>query len=347
MEFVLPFLSCKQRSNVAQTCSFLAQKNREFPIETLLLADRVPPEVLVRGRRISGQFQSGRHLFPHCHTISIHSTGPAEFVLPSATVAYINAESDFVWHVPRIETIWYQGPRLILVHLLRGVASLKSLDVFFTDPPVAIQLPRCLRFSCSELEGISVECSTLVVNPEERMVASFTGESLVLASGILERDIPRVPDVQIVSCSLRRLCLPRRLRSLSILQCNLIFSDLPVLPHVHHVDFSENHTLKDMPVCRGRLQSLNLLHTGIKNQIHIARAILGDTVDFLGLNVDLGDEQDLAVLFRDKHIRSAELCVAPYVKLPWLITERENVRFHTWSFFRKDFNHQYCRFFTR
>jgi hypothetical protein len=59
----------------------------------------------------------------------------------------------------------------------------------------------------------------------------------------------------------------------------------------------------------------------------------------------VGDEDDLAILFRDKTIRRAELCVAPHARLPWTITERDNVRFHTWSCFRKDFKHQYCRFF--
>jgi hypothetical protein len=347
MEFVLPFLSCKQRANVAQTCKFLASKHRETPIESLLRHKQQPYECLQRSKRISGEFDEGRHVFPLCHTISIFATGNSHlhFVLPNVRVAYINADSFFTWHVPRIETIWYQGPRAILQKLLFGISELMSLDVCFTDDPIPMRLPKCLRFASNDLEGIEIDCSTLVASPHESRVRYFRGSSLTLISGTLQSEIPAVPNISIVSCSIHRLSLPRYLQSLCISQCNLIFSDLPVLPHVSHVDFSENHTLKDMPVCRAKLTSLNLLHTGVKNQIKIAMAVLADSVDFVGLNVNRGEEDALATLFEQVRIESAELCVAPHVQLPKLLLERSGIRYHTWSCFRKEFNHQFCRFY--
>ena len=346
MEYVLPYLTLKQRKNVALTCKSLAQAHREFPFAELRICNATLP-FLSRAECVRGSCSESLTL-PSCTSLAITLLADAKLVLPRCTKLSLMSRSKIDLYAPNLETVGFSGSRQTFLGL--GLRNLVDLLILFDEYErvLPVRIDSCTTLNCFQLQNVFVDhCENLTTSPEEPF-DSFSGTSLCLQNGCIRKPIPFRGHLKIENCSFETLKLPDSLKSLRIHNCNMIVNDLESFPVCEHIDVSDNHTLQTLPETRCPLKTLNLLHTGIYRQSAVSLSLLSETADFVGINVRFEDMNDFEQLLQTKKIKRIVVCPNPYVEdlVTSLLDQYsfESRTVHTWAHFSK--NPCRCSFFS-
>jgi hypothetical protein len=148
--------------------------------------------------------------------------------------------------------------------------------------------------------------------------------------------------IEVHGCCLQTIQYCRPLESLVIRQSNAILSDLPNLSQVHSLDLMDNDTLKQGPDVQG-LRSLNLLHTGIRDQVSYALRVLGNVCSYVGLTLANAELHRLPDLFQ-KRIELLEVCCESSLCFP-VHPNIGELRIHTPHYFSRSFTRRHCTYF--
>lgn len=308
MEFVLPFLQLRDRKNVALTCSYLAQKHREFPFAELTITDATLP-YLSRALSVVGVCAESLTL-PMCTKLRVEVLADAHLDLPKCESLFLRSKATVRLHAPKLSSLTFEGSRQTFMMLSLG--RMDDLDVSFDDTAKPLVLS-CRRLRSLCLENVRLyNVDVLTTCPEQRF-DGFPGHTLHLFQGTLQRFVNFRGHLTLTNCSFESLHLPTTLKSLAVRDCNMIDTDVGHFPRCDSIDVSDNHTLQQFPQCLMPLVSLNLLHTGVGRQAIVAMEVLANDVTFLGLNVRFEDLADFEQLLQTKRIAQLVVCPSPHI----------------------------------
>lgn len=329
MEHLVSFLDLRDRKSFAQVCKYFAELHRQVPIECLTLT-KGTKAYRHRAKKVIVYELFDDLVLPSCRDLSIwECPGQHEVQVVG----------------PRITRFAFTGSWTLFCSVIKTLKHLDFLDIHITEAPDRFSfIPTridCLKtYDCVlwPFQNVgSYELSTdLYEQHKERLPLQ---SHIKLSGGFAKVTSILHSRISLVACSVESLKFLVSPLDLTIQNCNLICSDLPVL-FSKRLDFMDNDTLQHFPDVQSKVTRLNLLHTGLRSQVQIALSVLDTEADYVGLSILQSDFHLLPALLT-RTIRVVELCCP--CDVPNYVTTNPRVLLHSTPF-RKRYGPK-CNYF--